>query len=154
MVHNGAYFFSCGVDFLNNKGLTLIELLIVIIVIGLIATFSVAAVQSAVDRTKKEQVYQDALAVNEAATRFCTFHKSDCMPRSGRNYKYLKIGSIEEYLDGLDGNYYDLSKSIVRIYQGDFDHIQVRLRAKDSSDYSWKRFRDPQDPSNMSNIKK
>ncbi len=52
---------------------------------------------------------------------------------------------LEDYIDGLDYAYYDLTIGVARIYQGDINSPQVRLRAIDPTDYSWYRYRDPKD---------
>lgn len=56
---------------MNNKGVTLIELLIVIIVIGIIAGFAIPAVTNVIEETEKQAVLQDALALEGSARTYC-----------------------------------------------------------------------------------
>lgn len=56
---------------MNNKGVTLIELLIVIVVIGIIATFAVPAVGDIITNSEKDAVLQDARALADQARLLC-----------------------------------------------------------------------------------
>ncbi len=56
---------------MNNKGVTLIELLIVIVVIGIIATFAVPAVGDIITNSEKEAVVQDARTLADQARLYC-----------------------------------------------------------------------------------
>ncbi|AIO18984.1 Fimbrial protein precursor [Candidatus Izimaplasma bacterium HR1] len=56
---------------MNNKGVTLIELLIVIVVLGIISAFAIPAVGDIITNTEKEAVLQDARAIESAARLYC-----------------------------------------------------------------------------------
>lgn len=56
---------------MNNKGVTLIELLIVIVVIGIISAFAVPAVGQFLDNAEKSAVLQDAIAIRNGAENYC-----------------------------------------------------------------------------------
>lgn len=56
---------------MNNKGVTLIELLIVIVVIGIIATFAVPAVGDIITNSEKDAVLQDARSLADQARLYC-----------------------------------------------------------------------------------
>lgn len=56
---------------MNNKGVTLIELLIVIVVIGIISAFAVPAVGQFLDNAEKTAVLQDAIAIRNGAENYC-----------------------------------------------------------------------------------
>ena len=56
---------------MNNKGVTLIELLIVIVIIGIISAFAVPAVGRYLTNAQKSAVLQDAVAVRNAASEYC-----------------------------------------------------------------------------------
>ena len=86
----------------NNKGVTLIELLIVIVVIGIISAFAVPAVSSFLDNAKKQAVYQDAVAVRNAAAYFCAEPTETCA--DGEELVYT---DLSEYRDGFDAAAYD-----------------------------------------------
>lgn len=55
----------------NNKGVTLIELLIVIVVMGIIAAFAIPAVGTIIENTNQDAVVADAIAVENAAKLYC-----------------------------------------------------------------------------------
>jgi type IV pilus assembly protein PilA len=57
---------------MNNKGVTLIELLIVIVVLGIISAFAIPAVGTIIENTEKDAILADALAVENAAKLYCS----------------------------------------------------------------------------------
>ena len=130
---------------MKNKGVSLVELMIVIIVMGIIASFTVISVSQIIDNTKKSRVYSDVLAVSQAVSLYCADHQAECTPASGRTYRTIRYSAIEGYLPNLDDDYYKLNINIARVSANNFQNPQVRLRAEDDSDYSWYRFRDPKD---------
>ena len=87
---------------MNNKGVTLIELLIVIVVIGIISAFAVPAVSNFLERAQKQSIYQDAVAVRNAAAYYCAEPTVTCT--DGEELIYSQISS---YLDGFDATIYD-----------------------------------------------
>ena len=52
----------------NNKGVTLVELLIVIVILGIIAAISIPAVGNIVENSRKDAVLADAINLRNAAT--------------------------------------------------------------------------------------
>ncbi len=132
----------------GNKGVTLVELLIVIVVMGIIATFSIVSVRKIIENTKKDRVYADALMVAEAVTLYCI--SDGCEPKEGATNTHVKWKHIKMYIDGIDEEYYNLPDGfLVSIVQaGEIESPRVRLRAIDPTDYSWYIFRDPSDPDN------
>ena len=55
----------------NNKGVTLVELLIVIVVMGIIAAFAIPAVGTIIENTNRDAVLNDAFQVENAARLYC-----------------------------------------------------------------------------------
>ena len=87
----------------NNKGVTLVELLIVIVVMGIIAAFAVPSVQTIISNTRKSAVYADALAIEQASDLYCA--DVECATNESLNWT-----DIEDYVEGIDTtNYYDVS---------------------------------------------
>lgn len=86
---------------MNNKGVTLIELLIVIVVIGIISAFAVPAVGSFLESAQKQAVYQDAVAVRNAAANYCAQPTTTCAVD-----ETLSLSDLEDYLDGFDSTNY------------------------------------------------
>ena len=79
----------------NNKGVTLTELLIVIVVMGIIAAFSVPAVGSIIENTKKDAVLADALTIESAAKLYCS--SNSCTTTQS-----LSKTELATYIQGLD----------------------------------------------------
>ncbi|QMS85927.1 prepilin-type N-terminal cleavage/methylation domain-containing protein [Candidatus Xianfuyuplasma coldseepsis] len=88
---------------MNNKGVTLIELLIVIVVIGIISAFAVPAVGSFLETAQRQAVYQDAVAVRNAAANYCAQPTVTCT-----STQELTMTELATYLDGFDKTKYDV----------------------------------------------
>jgi len=86
----------------NNKGVTLVELLIVIVVMGIIAAFAIPAVGKIIENTQKDAIYADALAVENAAKLFCS--QTTCTADED-----LTWTELQGYLDSFDSTYYTLT---------------------------------------------
>jgi len=56
---------------MNQKGFTLVELLIVIVITGIVATISVPAVNTVLSNVEKDQVLSQAVQVERAARLYC-----------------------------------------------------------------------------------
>ncbi|MFW6319928.1 MAG: prepilin-type N-terminal cleavage/methylation domain-containing protein, partial [Bacillota bacterium] len=55
----------------NNKGVTLVELLIVIVILGIIAAVSIPAVGNIVDNAQRDAFGAEANNIRSAATTYC-----------------------------------------------------------------------------------
>lgn len=55
----------------NNKGVTLVELIIVIVIIGIISAFTVPAVGRYLENAQKSAVLEDARQIRNASDNFC-----------------------------------------------------------------------------------
>ncbi|MBU1020017.1 MAG: prepilin-type N-terminal cleavage/methylation domain-containing protein [Firmicutes bacterium] len=91
----------------NNKGVTLIELLIVIVVMGIIAAFAIPAVGTIIDNTNKDAVIADALAVENAANLYCASTQCD----SDVALTWAQVGP---FVSGLDIAEYTIATNIVQ----------------------------------------
>jgi len=83
----------------NNKGVTLVELLIVIVVMGIIAAFAIPAVGTIITNTQKDAILADALAVETGAKLYCAQTTCDVD-------QTLTWDQIKDYVEGLDTSYY------------------------------------------------
>jgi len=92
----------------NNKGVTLVELLIVIVVMGIIAAFSIPAVGTIIENTQKDAILNDALQVEAAAKLYCSSTTTDvgCTTTSGLSWATLK-----PYVSGIADSDYDFDDS-------------------------------------------
>lgn len=105
----------------DNKGVTLVELLIVIVILGIIAAISVPAVGNIVVNAEKDAVIEDARNVVEAARLACSSEDWDaCDDQSGQNTgeTFLLANydpgipgqtvekSLSDYLDSEPGQYF------------------------------------------------
>jgi type IV pilus assembly protein PilA len=104
---------------MNNKGVTLVELLIVIVVLGIISAFAIPAVGTIVENAERSSVYNDALMVENAARLWCQDNYDDCDTGT-----VLTMAQIDDYIDGLqdgDGNYtYDDNVAAFLITDSDY----------------------------------
>ncbi len=81
---------------MNNKGVTLIELLIVIVVIGIISAFAVPAVSNYLEGAERQAVYQQAVAIRNAADTYCSYEAS-CS-----NGETIQWNQISDTVNGID----------------------------------------------------
>ncbi len=84
----------------NNKGVTLVELLIVIVVMGIIAAFAIPAVGTIIDNTQKDAIVADAIAIENGANLYCA--QTTCSLTEG-----LTWDQVEPYVEGIDATYYE-----------------------------------------------
>jgi|GEM_PF-5672166 len=83
----------------NNKGVTLVELLIVIVILGIIAAISIPAVGRIVENSQKDAVIADATNIRNQANLFCTQNTDSCDV-------ILTSVDLEDYLTGIASNDY------------------------------------------------
>jgi|GEM_PF-1231639 len=84
----------------NNKGVTLVELLVVIVVMGIIAGFAIPAVGNIIENANKDSVLNDAIQIENAAKLYCS--TNNCP--SG--VTTLQYSDLEDFLDGFDDTAY------------------------------------------------
>ena len=84
----------------NNKGVTLVELLIVIVVMGIIAAFAIPAVGTIVGNTRMDAIRADAIAVENAANLYCA--QTACTTD-----ETLTWADVKSYVEGIDPTYYE-----------------------------------------------
>ena len=85
----------------NNKGVTLVELLIVIVVMGIIAAFSIPAVGTIIENTQKDAILADALSVENGAKLFCA--QTTCA-----SDETLTWTEVSPYVEGLTTSDYEI----------------------------------------------
>lgn len=85
---------------MNNKGVTLIELLIVIVVLGIISAFAIPAVGTIIENTNKDAILADAIAIENAAKLYCASHT--CAAD-----ETLHWGELEAYVSSFADDYYE-----------------------------------------------
>lgn len=88
----------------NNKGVTLVELLIVIVVMGIIAAFAIPAVGQIIENTQRDAILADALAIESAAKLYCSQTTCDAD-------QDLTWTQLSDYVEGLDTDYYDFDNA-------------------------------------------
>ncbi len=86
----------------NNKGVTLVELLIVIVVMGIIAAFAIPAVGTIIENTNQDAVVADALAIENAGRLYCA--QTQCATDQALTWTL-----VEPYVTGLTESEYDLT---------------------------------------------
>jgi type IV pilus assembly protein PilA len=88
----------------NNKGVTLVELLIVIVVMGIISAFAIPAVGQIIQNTQKDAILADALAMESAAKLYCSQTTCD-------TDQDLTWTQLQDYVEGIDASYYDFTNN-------------------------------------------
>jgi len=83
----------------NNKGVTLVELLVVIVVMGIIAGFAIPAVGNIITNAEKDAILNDAIQVENAAKLYCSSAQCD----AGET---LSWAQLEPYISGLNPDSY------------------------------------------------
>lgn len=118
---------------MNNKGVTLIELLIVIVVIGIISAFAVPAVSGYLDRAKQQAVYQDAIAVRDAAKYYCNQVDVTCA-----SDETLEYSDLSDYLDSFDATKYDTDAgTVLATRSGNGWLVALEAAGANSGNYEW-----------------
>jgi type IV pilus assembly protein PilA len=107
----------------NNKGVTLVELLIVIVVMGIIAAFAVPAVGQIIENQQKSAVYADALAIEQAVELICT----DTICVDGDTFDQA---ALSDYVKNITWADYDTTGNIATYYDAG---VQVVLEAAGST---------------------
>ncbi|SOC13282.1 type IV pilus assembly protein PilA [Ureibacillus xyleni] len=92
----------------NEKGLTLIELLAVIVVLGIIAAIAIPAIGNIIENTKKDAHIANAKAMIEA-TRLLSIEESDVRPSVG-NKSFIPLGYLinKGYMDAFDSHGFEM----------------------------------------------
>jgi prepilin-type N-terminal cleavage/methylation domain-containing protein len=92
----------------SNRGMTLIELLAVIVILGIIASIAVIIVFKVIEKSKDQAFVSDAYALYEAARLHVGAEKVEFFaPRSEANLTYRKLvedGVLEPIRDPYTGN--------------------------------------------------
>ena len=91
---------------MNNKGVTLIELLIVIVVLGIISAFAIPAVGGIISNTNKGGVYNDAIQIENAAKLYC--QQETCTNGSTT----LTWVQLTEYVSSFDEAYFEMTDGV------------------------------------------
>lgn len=123
---------------MNNKGVTLIELLIVIVVIGIISAFAIPAVGNFLDSARQQAVYQDAVAVRNAASWYCSQPENTCAVD-----EELTITELGTYLEGFDSSLYEMDDTgtddyvLATLSSGDWLITLESVGDADDANYEW-----------------
>lgn len=119
----------------NNKGVTLVELLIVIVVMGIIAAFAIPAVGTIIDNTQKDAVLADAIAVENAANMFCA--QTTCTATQG-----LTWAQVSPYVKGIKDTDYDFintgnASNILYVAEQNGDTWEIYLEGNGNPQLEW-----------------
>jgi len=101
----------------NQKGVTLVELLIVIVILGIIAAISVPAVGNIVSNAEKDAVLSDATNLQQQVNLYCTSENDpticDVTEGTAQTTVFFEddpegttVGhTLDEYISDIDGDY-------------------------------------------------
>jgi len=95
--------------FKNEKGVTLVELLIVIVILGIIAAISVPAVGNIVSNANKDALLADATNLQQQVSLYCTSEDDPviCGENSAANddeatyFENAGTKTLDAYVDGI-----------------------------------------------------
>ncbi len=122
----------------NNKGVTLVELLVVIVVMGIIAGFAIPAVGGIISNANRDAVLNDAIQIENAARLYCssTTDETFCgnSTTAGTELDLVTTSAastnfLAEYIDGITygGTGYTTAtvqwlggEWVVELYDGEF----------------------------------
>jgi type IV pilus assembly protein PilA len=77
----------------NQRGLTLVELLAVIVILGIISAIAVPSIGGIIQKSRVDAVKAEAIQVLNAGKLYLTANEDD---------KQIDSGEIADYLDGVD----------------------------------------------------
>ncbi len=79
----------------NNQGVTLVELLIVIVILGIIAAIAVPAVGNIVENAERDAVIGDATAIRDGAQLYCASNAQpdECSDQDNATPSALALGN-------------------------------------------------------------
>ncbi len=84
---------------INQKGITLIELIAVILIIGIVAAVGVPTVFNQIENAKEKQDAANIAIMHEALERYATFNKT--YPQLNND---ITAGIVNDYVNGLADN--------------------------------------------------
>lgn len=109
---------------MNKKGVTLVELIIVIVIIGIISAFAVPAVGRYLENAQKSAVLRDAQEFRGAANSYCI--ETSCP--DGTVYSFGAVDGIDTEIDITNQNLID---------NFDTSKYDVMTATYDSATNSW-----------------
>ncbi len=86
---------------MNNKGLTLIEVLLVILVLGIVSAISIPSMTTVFSNANKDNVLNTAVSIERAAKNFCRQDNYNSCPDNTQ----LTRDQLEPFLIGVDPDY-------------------------------------------------
>ena len=124
---------------MNQKGLTLIELLAVIVILSIVSTISVVSISRVIQDSKDRAFVGNAFALKEAANLFL---KSEIIkgsiPPDVITYQTLfETGFIDEFKDPDTGSYPEASdNSFVEVKGAEITHVCLRGEKRNLCTYN------------------
>ncbi|MGX1192721.1 type IV pilin protein [Metabacillus sp. SLBN-84] len=88
----------------NERGLTLIELLAVVVILGIIAAIAVPAIGNVISKSKEDAIHAEAVQVLDAAKLFVSTNNPTDTTKTYSNIGENPNTQMNDYLDGV-GDY-------------------------------------------------
>lgn len=112
----------------NQKGLTLVELLAVIVVLGIIAAIAIPAIGGVIDKSKRNADEATLTLIKDAAIRYAMTENIDSVTRANGNIQSLLIGN--GYLNNFSATLQSNSARAFDSFELSFDSTNKRYEVK------------------------
>ncbi|MFC4620160.1 type II secretion system protein [Camelliibacillus cellulosilyticus] len=115
----------------NERGLTLVELLAVIVILGIIAAIAVPAIGGLINKTDNKATVSEAIQIINGAKLYVAAEGVDAVPQSGLTSKELA-----EYVDNVKDEGYTVivTRSGNKVSYSIKDHKACKIVNKDPAD--------------------
>ncbi|KOR94705.1 prepilin-type N-terminal cleavage/methylation domain-containing protein [Geobacillus stearothermophilus] len=110
----------------NERGLTLIELLAVIVILGIIAAIAIPSIGGIINKSKNDAKIAEGIQIINAAKMYMTAN-SFTPDSANSSIQTLDQTDLNDYLDSVDDRQYE-----VEVHQGNSGKYTYYLKEHDS----------------------
>ncbi|AGT32963.1 hypothetical protein M493_13610 [Geobacillus genomosp. 3] len=110
----------------NERGLTLIELLAVIVILGIVAAIAIPSIGGIINKSKNDAKIAEGIQIINAAKMYMTAN-SFTPDDTGGSVQTLDENDLNDYLDSVDAQSYE-----VQVHQGNAGKYTYYLKDHES----------------------